>query len=842
MKIIKRKGRLFSITVLTLLIISAGVFATTEFDLSRFHIGAGEKSSSSSYSLASSIGQHDVGPTLSGDSLQLQGGFWEGASSDATACFTLTTDSDPTGGGTINAIPAPNCNEGLQYSSGTLVSLTASTNIGYAFDNWSGAVVGSSNPVNVTIDSNKTIIANFSTAQTCYSLTTQSNPVAGGTISILPTPNCDGDKYTENALVSLTASSNSDYAFDNWSGDASGTANPVQVTLNGNKNIAANFSAALTCYALTTSSNPPGGGNVSRDLEPNCDSDKYTENSVITLTANPNPGYSFYDWNGSLGGLANPSQITINGDKNVTANFEISVVPQILVDEAHENQLTLDFLRAQEIEAETPWNNDPYWFFLGKLKDNLSDSYGFFREPDEPLTLEQLQNYEAILIPHHYGTLTKEEIDAVKKYIASGGGLILLGEAGYYPPNPELSEAYGIQFDSRGIFAPYVAQDGLNGDLEITNFDPVHPAAAGVTQYVQNWGQSFSNSHPAHQLGDTWNETIEAWRDDNDNGEYDSGEEGVFTVASVTDTGCGRVAAIADNSFSDGALGDEAINDDILRSMLDWVTDGRNCSIQENKILVDELHTNMLTLNKAQAQAIVDAQGWGDLEYYWINKLSTNLIDDFTFDRVTTGELNDTLLENYEALIIPWYFDPLTTSEVQAVDDFVAKGGGLILIGDCAFSNPNPELAANYDLEFMPECLFSPIPQHEGVITDFSYSHSPPILRDSTYYAQNWGQWLQPNYANGEVFWLLDTGGKNAWIDLNWNDQYDSGEEAYVDVVAGYNTGCGRVMAIADDAFGDSNMEWTQNDEFLRDILSWVTSGSTCELSGSAVYLPLLIK
>lgn len=39
------------------------------------------------------------------------------------------------------------------------------------------------------------------------------------------------------------------------------------------------------------------------------------------------------------------------------------------------------------------------------------------------------------------------------------------------PPNPELPEAYGIQFDSLGIYTPNNAQTGLDGDLEIINFD-----------------------------------------------------------------------------------------------------------------------------------------------------------------------------------------------------------------------------------------------------------------------------------------------------------------------------------------------------------------------------------
>jgi uncharacterized repeat protein (TIGR02543 family) len=73
-----------------------------------------------------------------------------------------------------------------------------------------------------------------------------------------------------------------------------------------------------TYYTLTTSAangtislNPPGG--------------VYTNGTVVTVTATTNSGYVFTNWSGDLGGSVNPTNITMTGDKNVTANF--SVVP-----------------------------------------------------------------------------------------------------------------------------------------------------------------------------------------------------------------------------------------------------------------------------------------------------------------------------------------------------------------------------------------------------------------------------------------------------------------------------------------------------------------------------------
>ncbi len=55
------------------------------------------------------------------------------------------------------------------------------------------------------------------------------------------TLNPSGGNYSEGTQVTITATANSGYVFDHWSGDLSGSANPVTITVDGNKNIIANF-------------------------------------------------------------------------------------------------------------------------------------------------------------------------------------------------------------------------------------------------------------------------------------------------------------------------------------------------------------------------------------------------------------------------------------------------------------------------------------------------------------------------------------------------------------------------------------------------------------------------
>lgn len=69
---------------------------------------------------------------------------------------------------------------------------------------------------------------------TQYTLTT--NATSGGSVTT-------GGTYDEGTIVQISATPDAGYQFDNWSGDASGSINPLSVTMDGNKSITANFSA-----------------------------------------------------------------------------------------------------------------------------------------------------------------------------------------------------------------------------------------------------------------------------------------------------------------------------------------------------------------------------------------------------------------------------------------------------------------------------------------------------------------------------------------------------------------------------------------------------------------------
>jgi hypothetical protein len=81
------------------------------------------------------------------------------------------------------------------------------------------------------------------------------------------------------------------------------------------KNFSAGSCAGVPEYSLTV--NVDGSGDVALDPA----GGTYQYGQVVTMTAMANPGWIFSDWSGDLTSTVNPVQITIDGDKVVTATF-----------------------------------------------------------------------------------------------------------------------------------------------------------------------------------------------------------------------------------------------------------------------------------------------------------------------------------------------------------------------------------------------------------------------------------------------------------------------------------------------------------------------------------------
>ncbi len=214
--------------------------------------------------------------------------------------YTLTVNTE--GSGSVNPSAGT-------YASGNVVNVTATPDIGWTFDNWSGDVPSgheTDNPVTITMDSDKTITAHFTEDQ--YTLTI----IIDGNGAVVKDP--DQTTYTYGTIVELTANPDSGWSFDYWSGDLSGSNNPEYITMDSDKTVTAHFTEDQ--YTLTIIID--GNGTVTK----NPDQTTYTYGTVVELTAVPESrGWIFDHWSGDLTGSNNPEYITMDGDKTVTAHF-----------------------------------------------------------------------------------------------------------------------------------------------------------------------------------------------------------------------------------------------------------------------------------------------------------------------------------------------------------------------------------------------------------------------------------------------------------------------------------------------------------------------------------------
>ena len=123
-----------------------------------------------------------------------------------------------------------------------------------------------------------------------------------------------GDDYGRDIAIN----SNNNVFLGGWSSATWGT--PVNAYAGGEDVFAAKLSDQ---YTLSVTISPSGGGSVT-DTGINCPGDcseNCTYGTDVTLTATPAAGYQFNAWSGDYSGSTNPDTITMNGNKNVTAEF-----------------------------------------------------------------------------------------------------------------------------------------------------------------------------------------------------------------------------------------------------------------------------------------------------------------------------------------------------------------------------------------------------------------------------------------------------------------------------------------------------------------------------------------
>lgn len=147
--------------------------------------------------------------------------------------YPLTVTLNPTEGGSVTKTP----NQAF-YLPGTVVTLTATVASGWTFQGWSGDATGTNLTTTVTMPDRAAVVtATFLAPGGPFTLNVSTAGSGTGGVTILP----DKEEYIFGEVVKLTAVPGPDSVFAGWSGGATGTKNPLNVTMDSDKTIVATF-------------------------------------------------------------------------------------------------------------------------------------------------------------------------------------------------------------------------------------------------------------------------------------------------------------------------------------------------------------------------------------------------------------------------------------------------------------------------------------------------------------------------------------------------------------------------------------------------------------------------
>ena len=184
------------------------------------------------------------------------------------------------------------------YQNGETVTVSATAAQGYAFTNWSGDVPPGSETAtsfSFTATGSVNLTANFVPV---WQLEVSVSHAERGSVS-------GAGNYLDDSQVSITASAVPGYVFDQWSGDASGSSNPLTILMNKDLSISANFTSDL--------SDPDQDGLTN-----------YQE--IITYGTNPD----LYDTSGD--GLSDGAVVFIGFDPNTDYSAISNLITSQLID------------------------------------------------------------------------------------------------------------------------------------------------------------------------------------------------------------------------------------------------------------------------------------------------------------------------------------------------------------------------------------------------------------------------------------------------------------------------------------------------------------------------------
>ncbi len=218
--------------------------------------------------------------------------------------YQITAVANPTEGGNVSGTGT--------YSHGSICTLTAIANTGYAFSSWTkdGVVVSSNPSYSFSVTENATYVANFNLNM--YTVSVSADPTAGGSVS-------GGGTFLYGESSTVSAMPNAGYTFTNWTknGTVVSTEAIYTFTVTEDASLVAHFS--LDHYTITVSVDPEAVGTATGG-------GSFTYGETCNLTATANTGYAFVNWtkDGTVVSSNANYSFTVTGNGDYVAHFAVA--------------------------------------------------------------------------------------------------------------------------------------------------------------------------------------------------------------------------------------------------------------------------------------------------------------------------------------------------------------------------------------------------------------------------------------------------------------------------------------------------------------------------------------
>lgn len=162
-----------------------------------------------------------------------------------------------------------------------------------------------------------TLLVSCTKEPVLYQIDFVSQPQNGGSI------NLNSSSFSEGEVLKLEAIPSKNYSFDYWSGNLNSVEPIIDLNIDSDKTVIANFSKKRFEINISIE----GEGKVSKRLIKSGSKNDYSYGSIVEILASPDNGWTFDEWQGDIeNNITNPVHINIDGQKNITAIFKKNYV------------------------------------------------------------------------------------------------------------------------------------------------------------------------------------------------------------------------------------------------------------------------------------------------------------------------------------------------------------------------------------------------------------------------------------------------------------------------------------------------------------------------------------